>query len=62
MPTYEYHCENPDCDNHWEQEQHIRDAPVTRCPKCDQKKARRLISRVAFSLKGRRWARDGYHG
>ena len=53
MPTYEYRCHA--CDHEWEVEQRIGDNPLTTCPACHKRKARRLISRSTFHLKGSGW-------
>ncbi len=58
MPTYEYACEA--CENTWEFEQRITEAPLRDCPKCGAPKARRLISGSRFVLKGGGWYADGY--
>ena len=47
--TYEYTCNN--CGHEWEIEQPISDTPVEDCPKCREKKAKRLISKGTFILK-----------
>jgi len=58
MPTYEYICEA--CKNEWEAEQSITDSPISKCPKCKKKKAKRLISGTSFQLKGGGWGSEGY--
>ena len=58
MPTYEYACEA--CENTWEAEQRITEPALTDCPKCNEPKARRLISGSRFVLKGSGWYADGY--
>jgi len=59
MPTYEYQC--PACDHTWEAEQKITDAPLRVCPRCQQRRAKRLISATSFILTGERWAKkQGY--
>lgn len=42
MPTYEYACDA--CDHRWEEFQSIKAEPTKKCPSCNKKKARRLIS------------------
>ena len=59
MPTYEYACSS--CQREWEAEQSIKDPPITECPECGQKSAKRLISRTSFSLQGSGWAASGYN-
>jgi putative FmdB family regulatory protein len=41
MPTYDYEC--PACGT-FEHFQSIKDAPLTKCPKCKKRKVHRLIS------------------
>ena len=41
MPTYEYSC--PKCGHHFEVFQSMRDAPLTKCPKCKKTGVKRLI-------------------
>ena len=53
MPIYEYACLA--CDHHFEKIQKMSDAPVRKCPACGKLKAKRLISRSAFVLKGAGW-------
>jgi putative FmdB family regulatory protein len=56
--TYEYICDG--CGHEWEEDQGIKDEPVRKCPECGEDKARRLIGRTYFVLKGTGWAADGY--
>jgi putative FmdB family regulatory protein len=59
MITYEYICKS--CGHTWEQEQGINDEPITKCPKCEEETAQRLISNGnGFILKGGGWFRTGY--
>lgn len=58
MPTYEYRCN--DCQNEFETEQRIKDAPLKDCPKCGKPALERLISATAFQLKGGGWYKDLY--
>jgi putative FmdB family regulatory protein len=58
MPTYEYQCGA--CDHEFEREQRITEAPIKTCPSCKARKARRLISRTSFVLKGSGWYSDLY--
>jgi putative FmdB family regulatory protein len=58
MPVYEYYCQA--CDHEWEREQRIHDAPVKACPRCKARKAKRMISRTSFVLKGSGWYSDLY--
>lgn len=58
MPIYEYACGK--CGHEFEVEQRITDAPIKTCPACRSRKARRLISRTSFVLKGSGWYSDLY--
>ena len=58
MPIYEYACEK--CENEFEVEQRITEDPIKTCPSCKARKARRLISRTSFVLKGGGWYSDLY--
>ncbi len=53
MPIYEYQCKN--CDYHLEQLQKIDDKPLLKCPRCQQLKLSKLISKTNFQLKGNGW-------
>lgn len=59
MPIYEYEC--PACDQIFELQQKISEAPMSLCPECggDVKK---LVSMSSFQLKGNGWYSDGYSG
>ena len=58
MPVYEYICKA--CDHEFEREQRISDRPIKKCPVCGAMKAKRLISRTSFVLKGGGWYSDLY--
>jgi putative FmdB family regulatory protein len=58
MPIYEYECER--CEEEFEVEQRITDAPLKRCPSCRSPKVKRLISQTSFVLKGSGWYSDLY--
>ena len=58
MPVYEYICKA--CEHEFEREQRISDRPVKKCPACGAMKAKRLISRTSFVLKGGGWYSDLY--
>lgn len=63
MPMYEYRC--PKCGTQFEKLVRLSEAEDPQaCPNdsCDEKAAKRLISRTSFSLKGGGWASDGYSG
>ena len=53
MPIYEYRCEH--CGYELEAMQKLVDAPLSDCPACEQSTLRKLISPVAFRLKGSGW-------
>lgn len=44
MPTYEYICQNPDCDEKLELFESIKSKPQKKCPKCGKSTLRRIIS------------------
>lgn len=48
MPTYEYLCEA--CDHSFDEFQAMKDAPLTKCPRCKKKKLRRVIGAGAALL------------
>ncbi len=58
MPIYEYSCEK--CSHEFEREQRITEDPIRKCPACGADRARRLISRTSFVLKGGGWYNDLY--
>jgi putative FmdB family regulatory protein len=58
MPVYEYICKG--CDHEFEREHRISDSPIRKCPACGAMKAKRLISRTSFVLKGGGWYSDLY--
>ncbi|MCB1215641.1 MAG: zinc ribbon domain-containing protein [Deltaproteobacteria bacterium] len=58
MPIYEYYC--PDCGYEFEILQSIKDKTKKKCPQCQGKKVKRLISQTSFSLKGGGWFKDNY--
>ena len=53
MPIYEYDC--PDCGHQFETIRKISDGPLTTCPSCGEDSLKKLISKVAFRLKGTGW-------
>jgi len=58
--TYEYECQNADCQHRWEQEQKITAPAELYCPKCSERTAKRLISGgQGFQLKGEGWYKTG---
>ena len=63
VPIYEYKC--PKCSIQFDRllRSSERDEPQ-KCPneKCDEKEAKKLVSRTSFTLKGGGWASDGYSG
>ena len=57
--TYEYLCTA--CENAWEAEQSISEAPLKVCPRCKKETAKRQVSGGAgFILKGGGWYADLY--
>ena len=57
MPFYEYACGA--CKKQFEVLQKMSDAPKQKCPKCGQKKLKRLISAAALHFKGTGWTTKG---
>jgi putative FmdB family regulatory protein len=53
MPIYEYQCEA--CGHKQEKLQKLSDDPLKLCPDCDKPELKKLISSVAFRLKGSGW-------
>ena len=53
MPIYEYQCQN--CGHEMEALQKMADAPLTRCPACNEDGLKKLVSAAAFKLKGSGW-------
>lgn len=59
MPTYEYICTA--CEHQWEAEQSMKEDPLTKCPSCSKRTAKRQISGgTGFLLKGGGWYSDLY--
>ena len=57
MPVYEYRCDA--CNHQFELRQKFSDAPADNCPKCGGN-IHKMVSAVAFSLKGGGWYAEGY--
>jgi putative FmdB family regulatory protein len=53
MPFYEYECQA--CKYYMEVMQKISDAPLTRCPSCNKRSLKKLVSVPVFRLKGAGW-------
>ena len=53
MPIYEYRCES--CSHQMEKLQRMSDDKLVDCPECGQPALKRLVSAVAFRLKGSGW-------
>lgn len=53
MPIYEYECRA--CGHNFELIQKLSDPLLVNCPKCAQPTLKKLISPVAFRLKGTGW-------
>jgi putative FmdB family regulatory protein len=60
MPIYEYHCNA--CDHEFEVMQKMSDRPIRKCEKCGRLKAKKMISRTSFVLKGSGWYVTDYGG
>jgi putative FmdB family regulatory protein len=60
MPTYEYCCENKNCNHTWENESKITEDPLKTCPHCNKETAKRLVSGgQGFQLQGSGWFNSG---
>lgn len=57
MPVYEYRCNA--CEHQFELRQKFSDPPADSCPKCGGA-VHKMVSTVAFSLKGGGWYAEGY--
>ncbi|MCG5529721.1 zinc ribbon domain-containing protein [Halorhodospira halochloris] len=53
MPIYEYQCNS--CGHRLEAIQAVSDEPLSYCPECQEAQLKRLVSAVAFQLKGTGW-------
>ena len=53
MPIYEYECRG--CGHEWDELQKITEGAKRKCPSCGALRAKRLISRSSFVLKGSGW-------
>jgi putative FmdB family regulatory protein len=53
MPIYEYECN--DCSHQFEVMRKLSDGPLSTCPACGRETLQKLISKVAFRLKGTGW-------
>jgi putative FmdB family regulatory protein len=53
MPIYEYRCQS--CNHDMEVMQKMSDPDLSDCPACGQPQLKKLISAVAFRLKGSGW-------
>ncbi|HCU90071.1 MAG TPA: hypothetical protein DGR97_09010 [Gammaproteobacteria bacterium] len=53
MPIYEYECK--DCGHQFETMRKVSDGPLTECPSCGKDSLQKLVSKVAFRLKGTGW-------
>ncbi len=53
MPIYEYQCR--DCGHDFETIQKMSEPPLVDCPVCEKPKLKKLVSAVAFRLKGSGW-------
>jgi putative FmdB family regulatory protein len=50
MPIYTYRCEN--CGLQFDRHQHFEDAPLTRCPECEQEALRKVYLPVGIVFRG----------
>jgi putative FmdB family regulatory protein len=57
MPIYEYECK--ECGHRFDEMQKFSDEPLKKCPKCNKKKLRRLISPAGLIFKGTGWTQKG---
>lgn len=58
--TYEYQCKEQSCQHQWEAQQKITEPPLTKCPKCGQESAQRLVSGgTATIFRGAGWFGTG---
>jgi len=57
MPLYEYRCD--DCGVVFEARQKFSDEPLDTCRHCGGR-AKKMISKTAFALKGGGWYQQGY--
>lgn len=53
MPIYDYQCRA--CGHAFDVLQKLADAPLTKCPVCDEAALQKLLSAPAFQLRGRGW-------
>lgn len=53
MPIYEYQCQA--CSHRIEKLQKLSDEPLKVCPDCNKPELKKMISAVAFRLKGSGW-------
>ena len=53
MPIYEYQCQ--ECGHKLEAMQRVTEDPLKTCPSCSKDRLKKLMSKVAFQLKGTGW-------
>ena len=53
MPIYEYQCQS--CGHQFDVIQKISDEKLTICPKCKEKKLKKLVTSAGFKLRGTGW-------
>lgn len=53
MPIYEYQCQS--CGYQFDVIQKVSDEKLTICPKCKEKKLKKLVTSAGFKLKGTGW-------
>jgi putative FmdB family regulatory protein len=60
MPIYEYQCSA--CCHQLEALQKINDAPLARCPECNEPALQKIVSATSFQLKGGGWYQSDFKG
>ena len=53
MPIYENQCQS--CGHQFDVIQKVSDEKLTICPKCNEKKLKKLVTSAGFKLKGTGW-------
>ena len=53
MPIYEYQCQS--CGHQFDVIQKVSDEKLTICPKCKEKKLKKLVTSAGFKLRGTGW-------
>ena len=62
MPIYNYRCE--DCGTEFSKPSPMSPPEgfvnIAVCPNCKSQNSKKLVAKSSFSLKGKRWYKDGY--